>query len=146
MSQDEMKETSASIVMAGSETTATLLSGAVYYLLKTPTWLKKLQDELGTAFQNESEITFTSTPQLKILNAIIHETFRLYPPVSIFLPRVVPKEGATVAGTFIPPDTKIGIPQYAAYRSSLNFKIPDIYAPERFLGDEKYADDKRSVL
>lgn len=146
MSHDEMKETSATIVMAGSETTATLLSGAVYYLLKSPTWLRKLQDEIGTAFQNESEITFTSTPQLKVLNAIIQETFRLYPPVSIFLPRIVPKEGATVAGLFIPPGTRIGIPQYAAYRSTRNFTDPDVYAPERFLGGEKYAEDKRSVI
>jgi cytochrome P450 len=146
MSQEEMKETSASIVWAGSETTATLLCGAVYYLLKNPAWLKKLQDELETNFQNGFHITFTSTGHLKILNAIIKETFRIYPPVSIFLPRTVPKEGATVAGTFIPPGNRIGIPQYATYRSSRNFKGPDVYAPERFLGEEMHAEDKRSVL
>jgi cytochrome P450 len=76
MSQDEMKETSASIVMAGSETTAMLLSGAVYYLLKNPAWLRKLQGELEATFKNEANITFTSTPQLKVLNAVVQETSR----------------------------------------------------------------------
>jgi cytochrome P450 len=142
----EMKETSGLLILAASETSATLLSGAIYYMLKNPEWLGKLQHELRTAFADESEITFASTAQLKILNAVIQETFRLYPPVPGSLPRVTPKEGALVAGTFIPGDTTIGIPQYPASRSSRNFTDPDKYAPERFLGDEKYASDKRQVI
>lgn len=141
-----MKETSGILILAGSETTATLLSGAVYYLLKNQEWLTKLQQEVRTAFASDTEITFTSTAQLKIMNAIIQETFRLYPPVPGALPRVTPKGGALVSGTFIPGDITIGIPQYAASRSSRNFTDPDKYAPERFLGAEKYASDKRQVI
>jgi cytochrome P450 len=146
MSDEEIKETSGLIILAGSETSATVLSGAMYHLLQNPSWMTKLQDEVRTAFKTESELTFTSTSQLKILNAVINETFRVYPPIPGSLPRVSPKEGATVAGAYIPPGTKIGIPQYAAYRSSRNFTDPDTFAPERFLGDEKYAEDKRSVI
>ncbi|KAH7413772.1 cytochrome P450 monooxygenase-like protein [Phaeosphaeria sp. MPI-PUGE-AT-0046c] len=146
ITRDEMKETSGLLILAGSETSATLLSGAIYYLLKNPSWLKKLEHELRTAFANETEITFASTAQLKILNAVIQETFRLYPPVPGALPRVTPKGGALVAGTFIPGDITIGIPQYPASRSSHNFTDPDKYAPERFLGDDRYASDKRQVI
>ena len=146
MTQDEIKATSGTLVIAGSETSATLLSGAIYYLLENPTWLSKLQLEVRTMFFTESQITFATTNLLKITNAVIHETFRLYPPVPIALPRVVPREGATVAGTYVPPDTKIGIPQYAANRSSRNFTNPEKYAPERFLGDGIYTNDKRSVI
>lgn len=141
-----MKETSGLLILAGSETSATLLSGAVYYLLKNPEWLAKLQEELRIAFTKETEITFTSTSQLKIMNAIIQETFRLYPPVAGALPRVTPKGGALVSGIFIPGETTIGIPQYPASRSTRSFTDPDKYAPERFLGDEKYAADKRQVI
>jgi cytochrome P450 len=146
MTRAEMNANSSILIMAGSETSATLLSGLVYHLLQNPIWMTKLQDEVRSTFTEEAQITFTSTSQLKLMTAIIQETFRVYPPVAGSMPRIVPKEGAVVAGTFIPGDTVIGIPQYVASRSSRNFTDPDKFAPERFLGDERYAADKRSVM
>jgi cytochrome P450 len=146
MTHEEIKETSGLIIMAGSETSATLLNGAIYYLLKNPSWMSKLQNEIRTVFMDEAQITFTSISQLQVLNAIINETLRLYPPFPVFLPRVTPKEGATVAGTYIPPYTIIGVPHYAASRSSRNFTNPEKYAQERFLGNAEYANEKRSVI
>lgn len=146
MTPAEIKQTSGTLIIAGSETSATLLSGAVYYLAKNPEWLAKVHQELHNTFTNESQISFASLSQLKIINAVIQETFRMYPPVPTSLPRVVPEKGATICGTYFPPDTRIGIAQYPAYRSSRNFKNPDAYKPERFLADEEYEDDKRSVI
>jgi cytochrome P450 len=146
MKDEEIKETSGVIIMVGSETSATLLTGALYYLLKNPFWLSKVQNEVRPLFVDEAQITFSSVSQLKMLNAVINETLRLYPPFPIYLPRVTPKEGATVAGTYIPPDTIIGIPHYATYRSGRHFKNAERYAPERFMGDEEYAKDNRSVF
>jgi len=134
------------MIIAGSETSATLLSGAVYYLLKNPKWLRKLQEELSEAFQDESEMTFTSLSQLRVMHAIIMETFRMYPPAPTMLPRRTYGQGATVADTFIPQDVTVGVAQYAAYRSSRNFKDAETFAPQRFLDDVEYAHDKRSVL
>jgi cytochrome P450 len=146
MTHDEIKETSGTIIVAGSETSATLLSRAIYYLLKNPVWMAKLQEEIRTSFAHVSQIKFSSTSQLTLLNAIIHETFRIYPPAPLALPRLTPKEGAVFAGTYIPPNTTVGIPQYAAYRSTRNFTDPETYAPQRFLGDIRYTEDKRSVI
>lgn len=146
MTAAEIKQTSGTLIIAGSETSATLLSGAVYYLIKNPEWLAKVHQELRATFIDESQISFASLSQLKILNAVIQETFRLYPPVPLSLPRVVPEKGATICGTYYPQDTCIGIAQYPAYRSARNFKNPDAYKPERFLDDKEYEDDKRSVI
>ncbi|KAF2023284.1 cytochrome P450 monooxygenase-like protein, partial [Setomelanomma holmii] len=146
MTHDEIKATSGTLILAGSETSATFLSGAVYYLLKNPDWMRKLQEEIRTTFTTESEITFASVSKLKMLHAIIMETFRIYPPVPAALPRISPKSGVIVAGTYVPAGIKIGIPQYCAYRSSRHFLNPEKYAPERFLGDPKYVEDKRSVI
>lgn len=134
------------MIIAGSETSATLLSGAVYYLLKNREWLAKVQEELRTTFNKESEMTFASLSQLKIINAVIMETFRMYPPAPTTLPRLTTEEGAMVCGTFIPPKCSVGIAQYPAYRSSRNFNNPDTYAPQRFLDDPEYKDDKRSII
>lgn len=43
-----------------------------------------------------------SVGQLKVLQAIIYEGMRIYPPVPAGLQRSAPKGGAVVAGHFVP--------------------------------------------
>jgi len=42
MTREEIMTTSGIMIIAGSETSATLLSGAFFYLLKNPDWYQKL--------------------------------------------------------------------------------------------------------
>lgn len=98
------------LIIGGSETTATLLSGVTYYLLCNPSTLAKLTTEIRNAFQREDEITITSVGQLPYLLACLDEGLRVYPPVPIGLPRVVPKGGATIAGRFVPEDVSAASP------------------------------------
>ncbi|KAF2462739.1 cytochrome P450 monooxygenase-like protein, partial [Lindgomyces ingoldianus] len=146
MTTAEIMKTMSIVIIAGSETSATLLSGAIFYLLKNPEWMSKLQEEIRITFRDESEMTFAALSQLKIMNAIIQETFRMYPSVPTTLPRLTTKQGAVISNTYIPPNCSVGVAQYPAYRSSRNFTDPDTYAPERFLGDPKYQNDNLSVI
>lgn len=52
------------LVVAGSETTATLLSGVTYLLLRNPRCLKKVTEEVRSAFESEHDITFSSVQHL----------------------------------------------------------------------------------
>ena len=133
------------LITAGSETSATLLSGAIYYLLKNPTWLEQLKLELDTAFKDESEMTLASLGKLKVLNAVLSETSRMYPPVPVMLPRKTIERDAVVCGTVIPKGCVVGVLQYAASRSSRYFKHPDVFSPERYLGDMEFKDDNKSA-
>lgn len=90
------------LVIAGSETTATLLAGVTYYLMKNPDVLKKVNDEVRSTFKSEDEITFTSINELPYMIACLTEGLRIYPPVAAGLPRVVPEGGATIGDTFVP--------------------------------------------
>jgi len=90
------------LVIAGSETTATLLTGATYFLLSNPRTLEKLKAEVRSSFKSDNEITLTSVGNLTYMLACLNESLRRYPPVAVGLPRTVPKGGANVAGTFIP--------------------------------------------
>lgn len=90
------------LIVAGSETTATLLSGATYLLLKNPKVLARLTQEVRSAFKSEDEICISSAAQLTYLNACIEESFRSYPPVPIGLPRIVPEGGKTFSGQYVP--------------------------------------------
>jgi cytochrome P450 len=88
MTREEIIKTSGFLIIAGNETSATLLSGAFFYLLKNPDWYAKLQKEIVDSFDKESGMTLASLSQLKILHAVIQEAFRMYPPVPTTLPRL----------------------------------------------------------
>lgn len=92
------------LIIAGSETTATLLSGATYLLLRNPDALRKLTDEVRSTFKSDDEITFASVNSLTYMLACLNEALRCYPPVPGGLPRIVPKGsgGVTIAGQFVP--------------------------------------------
>jgi cytochrome P450 len=102
MSRGEINATFNLLMIAGSETTATLLSGCTYLLQKHPQVLQKLQDEIRNAFSTDEEITMLSVSHLKYLDAVIEESLRLYPPVPVALNRTTPPEGAEICGQWVP--------------------------------------------
>jgi cytochrome P450 len=114
MSRDELIGTSGLLIVAGSETTATLLSGVTYYLLKTPHAYARLKEEVRSSFKSAEEITLTSTSRLPYLQACLEEALRLYPPVPLALPRRTRPEGDIIGGVFVPGNVK--------YLQSFEFK------------------------
>lgn len=130
------------LVIAGSETTATLLSGATYLLLSNPECLKKVTQEVRSAFETEDDITFSSVQNLPYMLACLKEAMRCYPPVPGTLPRVVPKGGAQIAGYFVPEGAVVSIANYPMYYNSRNFTDPFSFKPERFLEPEKFPRDR----
>lgn len=89
------------LVMAGSETTATSFCGLTYYLCGTPGVYQELGDGVRGRFKTADEITI-HTATFPYLTAVINEVLRIYPPVLIALLRITSKGGSTVAGVFVP--------------------------------------------
>ncbi|KAH8750286.1 cytochrome P450 [Diaporthe sp. PMI_573] len=89
-------------IVAGSETTATVLSGVTFLLLSQPDKLARLTDEVRNAFESEEDITMAKASQLEYMLACLEETLRLYPPVPIGMPRIVPKGGRIISGSYVP--------------------------------------------
>lgn len=52
-------------------------------------------------------------------------------------------EEEVVGGDFMSGGTRVDVPQWAACRSPLNFRDPESFIPERWLGDVSYAEDGR---
>ena len=106
LTDSELVANSANLIVAGSETTATLLSGLTFWLLRTPAALKRVTMEVRTAFESEADIVFSNaTARLPYMLACIDEAFRLYPPVPTGLQRLTPTTGSVrVSGHEIPAD------------------------------------------
>ncbi|KAE9366697.1 cytochrome P450 [Stipitochalara longipes BDJ] len=127
------------LIMAGSETTATAFCGLTYYLCRTPEVYEKLKDEVRGRFKTADEIT-SHNATFPYLTAVIHEALRIYPPVPIAMPRVTPKGGAMVAGVFVPEGAVVGVHSWSVTHNPNCFKDPYTFRPERWL-DPKCTDD-----
>ncbi|KAK0625034.1 putative cytochrome P450 [Bombardia bombarda] len=134
------------LIIAGSETTATLLTGLTFLLLQNPGALKRLTQEVRTAFKSDEDITFASVTTLHYMLACINEGLRRYSPVPIGMPREAPKGGVTVAGEFVPEGTMVAVWQWATHHSEENWTDPFGFHPERFLHDPKFASDRLDSL
>ncbi|KAG6368859.1 hypothetical protein INS49_003075 [Diaporthe citri] len=121
------------IISAGSETTATALSGLTWHLgqAKFRHHYHRLVTEIRGAFASEAEIDMKSTARLPYLMATIDEILRMYPPAAQTPPRVSP--GAELEGEHIPKGTVVTIFQWATYHNADNFHDPDNFRPERWL-------------
>ncbi|KAF7596258.1 hypothetical protein BBP40_002402 [Aspergillus hancockii] len=146
LSLDNLVSNGESLIIGGSETTATTLSGVTYYLLTNPHALEKITQEVRSTFKSESDIDLVSVGKLTYTFACLDEGMRLYPPVAPGLPRVVPEGGATVLGQFVPGNTYIAIHQWPLYRRKKFFVDAEKFYPERFMGDPRFADDLTSAF
>lgn len=99
-SEEFLRTNASSLLIAGSETTATALAGITYYLLHDPQTFSNLKNEVRTAFATPGEITDISTKSLPYLVGVIEEGLRIFPPLPINLPRESP--GGSIDGHFIP--------------------------------------------
>ena len=98
----ELYANSTLIVLAGSESTASGLAGITFHLLKSPESLKKARDEVRGAFTTEDDIGPERVKRLPYLAATVSEGLRMYPPFPEGLPRLAPRQGASISGQWVP--------------------------------------------
>lgn len=148
-----------SMLLAGSPLTTVAVAAATYYLLRFPSTMAELKQEIRSTFENEQEIKVSSTQALTYLEAVIMESLRIHHPTpSDPKPRKVGSSGQNVDGHWIPGNvsihstgflrdysltwsqTVIGVPLHATYSSPNNFLEPEIFHPERWLprSDPRY--------
>lgn len=135
-------EAEVSVMMdAGSDTTAIALTNAMYILLKHPSKLAALRQELDAALSDEEIIApYSKVKNLPYLRACLDESLRVMPPVAFGLSRKTPAEGASILGQWIPGNTTVSVPAYVAHRDPVHFPNPEEYQPERwFEGQAKEA-------
>lgn len=125
MTDGELRDELITLLLAGHETTATAMAGAVELLLAHPDKLAALRADLpnGDAY----------------LDAVIHETMRLRPPIPLFDRMVC--EPIEVLGYRIPEGTVMACNIVSAHRRPDVYEDPLAFRPERFLeaGPETYS-------
>ncbi|CAN8095966.1 unnamed protein product [Discula destructiva] len=130
------------LIVAGSETTATALTAITFLLLQHPACLAALQREIRGAFAAPAEVTGDATARCEYLHAVMEEGLRLSPPSAVTLPRDCP--GAFIDGQWIPEGVAVGGELFVTARHPKYWQEPEAFKPERWLGDGFPGDDRRA--
>ena len=99
-SRAALDEDSRVVIIAGSETTATTLASALYFMAKLPEEQRKLQAALDREVGDEW--TYEKARGCALLEHVISETMRLHPAVKTGAPRETPPGGVMVDEVFVP--------------------------------------------
>ncbi|KAL2188162.1 cytochrome P450 [Thermothelomyces heterothallicus CBS 203.75] len=153
LSQTEIVLNMGLFISAGSDTTATALTGWTYFVCTHPAAYRRLVGEVRGAFarsgsgsgsgsepgeeEGERAVSWARVRDLRFLEATILEALRLYPPSPASQQRVVPRGGATVDGYYLPAGTTVAVAPWASNRSARNFAEPDAFRPERWLQQQQ---------
>lgn len=132
------------LIVAGSETTTTALTGTVWYLLDNPECLATLTHEIRSVFESFDEITGDSTANLVYLRAVIEEGLRMFPPIVHRLVRDNPDLPYTIDGHYFPPGTFVASENWTMARDPRYWVDPEKFRPERWIGEGLQGDDKRA--
>lgn len=133
MSEAEIEQNLLIVIVGGSETLTSAISGSFHCLLANPAVLAKLTREVRLTFSNEIDITAAATSKLAYLNAVIDETLRLCPPFPDTLRRHVPTSGDVIAGHAIPAGTTVSVSCYSMFKAPQYFSDPDSFIPDRWI-------------
>ena len=108
LSQLEISDESLFQLLAGSDTTATIVRTGFLSILTHPHIYRKLQAEaVSTDVPLETIISHAQALRLPYLQACIKEALRHHPAAAGLLPRVVGPQGDTHDGVYLPPGTEV---------------------------------------
>ncbi|CAL9111164.1 Cytochrome P450 [Musa troglodytarum] len=117
---------------AGHETSALLLTWAMMLLATNPAWQEKARAEVAQVCGDDPP-SWEHLPKLTVLNMIINETLRLYPPASL-LPRMA-FEDIKLGDLHIPKGLSLWIPVLAIHHDEEIWgRDVHEFKPERFAG------------
>ncbi|GFY86215.1 cytochrome P450, family 71, subfamily B, polypeptide 28 [Actinidia rufa] len=132
---DHVKALLMNIFIAGTDTGAASIIWAMTALMKNPTMLKKVQEEVRTLVGKKGKVDEDDIHSLPYLKAMIKETLRLYPPAPLLVPHKTTQR-CVIDGYEIEPQTVVYINAWAIARDPESWENPEEFLPERFLGSD----------
>ncbi|XAR51324.1 hypothetical protein NMG60_11005924 [Bertholletia excelsa] len=121
------------MVIAGTDTSAVTMEWAMSLLVNHPEVLKKARAEIDAQVGQNRLIDESDISKLPYLQAIISETFRLFPAAPLLLPHMS-REDVTVGGFCVPRGSILMVNAWAIHRDPKVWDDPLRFNPERFEG------------
>ncbi|KDP42786.1 hypothetical protein JCGZ_00485 [Jatropha curcas] len=138
----QLRDDLMTMLIAGHETTAAVLTWAVFLLVQNPSKMRKAQAEIDTVL-GQGKPTFELLKKLVYIRLIVVEALRLYPQPPLLIRRALKSDvlpggyKGSKDGYAIPKGTDIFISVYNLHRSPYFWDLPNEFEPERFLVQRK---------
>jgi cytochrome P450 len=137
LTEEEAVSESLLQILAGSDTSATAIRAIMLFIMTSPLVYNKLQAEIDSFVLSSKPDTIISDSQareLQYLQAVIREGLRIFPAGPGIMAKVVPPEGDTINGVFVPGGTNIGHNVWSFMRSTETWgHDATLFRPERWL-------------
>lgn len=131
MTDQQLRDESMTLFLAGHETTATALSWAFYLLTQHPEIAAKLREEVDAVLESGRAPTVADLPRLDYTYRVLTESMRIYPPVPMFGRQAV--DTVEIEGLTIDPGTIMLISPLLVHRDARWFPEPEQFDPDRWL-------------
>ena len=139
----EQRDNVIGFYIAGHETTALALTWACYLIAQNQNIQERLHAEISAPELSEP-ITFEELGGLKLLNAVIYETMRLYPSIPIIGREA--KCDVEIQGRVIKKDEIVIVPIYVMHRSHAHWERPNDFEPDRFIREPELARGSKKYI
>lgn len=130
MTDLQLRDEIITMVLAGHETTANLLSWTFSLLAKHPEIERRVREEALRVLGSTRDPVLEDVKSLEYAKLVIEESLRLYPPAWIFERQSL--EPDVIGGFPVKPGNIIGIAPYVLHRHPKFWTDPDVFDPERF--------------
>jgi cytochrome P450 len=132
MSDDQLRDETITLMLAGHETTAITLSFTFMLLAQHTDVRARLEAELDSVLGDRPP-TFADLPRLALADRIVRESLRVYPPAWSIGREAA--EDVEIAGRRFPRGTWFWIIPWAMHRDARFFDRPEQFDPDRWSGD-----------
>lgn len=132
MTDRQLRDEIITMVLAGHETTANLLSWTFHLLAEHPEIEARVREE-ATRVLGDRDPVLEDVRALEYTKHVLEEALRLYPPAWIFERQSV--EADTLGGFPVKAGSIVGVCPYVIHRHPAHWERPEVFDPERFRAD-----------
>jgi cytochrome P450 len=134
LDDDLIRDQMLTMLIAGHDTSTALLAWALFLLGSHPEIMAQVKAEVDAVLGDEPPLP-GHLPHMPLLDAVIKETLRLYPPIHVSNRRAA--EETTIQGYAIPPNLRVMASIYLTHRDEEIWEEPENFCPHRFTEESR---------
>ena len=128
----QLRDDLMTLLVAGHETTASVLTWATFALSQDANVLARLRDELDTKLGGRAP-TYDEVMELPLLRRVLAETLRLYPAPPLLIRRALEDDPNVPGGLTMREGQDIFIGVWNIHRDPELWEDPEVFDPDRWL-------------
>ena len=139
LSDDEITGILLTVLFAGQHTSAVLATWTGLELMRAPSYLARVRDEIQDVYREEGAMTLASLKRQAALEHAVRECERLHPPLIMLIRKVL--KSVRYGDHHVPAGTLAMVSPAVSHRLPHVFADPERFSPERF--DPPACEDKQ---